>query len=34
MTAERRPYDSDMPPSGHKVSGERLEEFRRIYKET
>ena len=34
MTAERRAYDSGMPPSGHKVSDERLEEFRRIYKET
>lgn len=27
-------YNFAMPPSGHKVSDERLEEFRRIYKET
>lgn len=27
-------YDRLMPPSGHKVSDERLEEFRRLYKET
>jgi hypothetical protein len=26
-------YDLDMPPSGHQVSDERLEDFRRIYKE-
>src|SRR5689334_3668618 len=28
----RCPYDSVMPPSGHQVSDERLEDFRRIYK--
>jgi integrase len=33
MTPECRTYDFGMPPSGHKVSDERLEEFRRIYKE-
>jgi hypothetical protein len=34
MMSERRAYDSGMPPFGHKVSDERLKEFRRIYKET
>jgi hypothetical protein len=34
MIPERRAYDSRMLPSGHKVSDERLEELRRIYKET
>ena len=33
MTSERHTYDSAMPPAGHKVSDERLEELRRIYKE-
>jgi hypothetical protein len=33
MTPARRTYDPVMPPTGHKVSGECLEEFRRIYKE-
>ena len=32
MTPERRAYDLGMPSPGHKVSPERLEEFRRIYK--
>lgn len=27
-------YDRLMPPSGHQVSDERLEAFRRIYEET
>jgi hypothetical protein len=35
MTDSRRKYvPSGMPPTGHQVSPERLEEFRRIYKET
>lgn len=34
MDRKRIPYDPGMPPSGHKVSDERLEEFHRIYKET
>jgi len=33
MTGSHLPYDRDMPPTGHRVSPERLEEFRRIYKE-
>lgn len=32
MNPKRSTYDS-APPSGHKVSPERLEEFRRIHKE-
>jgi hypothetical protein len=34
MTDSRRKYiPRCMPPTGHQVSPERLEEFRRIYKE-
>jgi hypothetical protein len=33
MNDSRLPYDRGMPPTGHHVSLERLEEFRRIYKE-
>jgi hypothetical protein len=32
--ARPRYIPSDMPPTGHQVSDERLEEFRRIYKMT
>lgn len=33
MNRKQRPYDPGVPPAGHNVSDERLEEFRRIYKE-
>ena len=33
MNRKTLPHDSIMPPSGHQVSPERLEELRRIYKE-
>ena len=34
MDHKTLPYDRLMPPTGHQVSPERLEEFRRLYKET
>jgi hypothetical protein len=33
MTDSQLPYDRGMPPTGHRVSPQRLEEFCRIYKE-
>jgi hypothetical protein len=33
MTDLRLPYDRGMPPTGHRVSPERLEELRLIFKE-
>lgn len=34
MNAKPLAYDLGMPPTGHKVSNDRLDKFRRVYKET